>query len=96
MNSAEGDQKQSKNVITFQTSVDKFIALMVDEIIGLKSILTENIHHEHSSQTEELNIHLLFPTVAVLTGGEIIHLLDVTYLDKTEHIPDEFGDLEFF
>ena len=32
----------------------------------------------------------------VLTGGEIIHLLDVTYLDKTEHIPDEFGDLEFF
>ena len=47
------------------------------------------------------NIGLLFPTVALMpskcgVSKELIHILDSTYLDKTEPIIEEAGELELF
>lgn len=91
------NQGEAQNIVTFQTSMTKKIAVVVDEIIGMKSVKSTNLHKpsmNHHNQYQ--NVHLLFPMVAILDDGSMLHILDSTYLDKTEPIAQESGGLELF
>lgn len=86
-------------LISVQTDVSNILAVVVDEIIGMKSIHSEQIHpHQgHLNNTRD-NVNLLFPMVAVTNNkdGDLIHILDSTYIDKLEPITEDAGDLELF
>lgn len=91
------DQQDLLTIITFQTEMEKSIAVVVDRIVGMKTIA----HDQIKSQCKHLNnnqrnINLLFPMIAVMNDGGMVQLLDTTYLDKLEPIQEEAGDLEFF
>jgi len=85
-------------VISFQTNMSTVFGVVVDEIIGMKKVSEDQlITHSSSLNNSNANINLLFPMVALLEDGEMIHLLDSTYLDKTEQVlEEETGDLELF
>lgn len=84
-------------VISFQTDMSNLYAVIVDQIIGLKRLPKESLlAHPGHLNNQHANINLLFPMVAILESGQMIHLLDSTYLEKTEPIKEEAGDLEFF
>ena len=92
-------QDEFLTLISVQTDVSKLLAVVVDEIIGMKSITSEQLHaHQGNLNNSRDNVNLLFPMVAVLDdkGGELIHILDSTYIDKLEPIAEDAGDLEFF
>ena len=84
-------------LISFQTDMSNMFAVVVDQIIGMKRLPQDRLmqHPAHTNNSRD-NINLLFPMVAMLDDGKMIHLLDSTYLDKTEPIQEEAGDLEFF
>lgn len=91
------NQSSTKNVITFQTSLTKKFAVIVDEIIGMKSIKLGNIKKANTNLHNQIqNLNLLFPMVALMDDGSIFHILDSTYLDKIEPITQDSGDLELF
>jgi len=90
-------------LVTFNIGADTTIAVVVDEIVGLQRVLTSAIHKNDEIHDHRLNnIGLLFPMVAVVPcisnsgNTELIHLIDSTYLNKTEPIVEESGELEFF
>lgn len=84
-------------LISFQTEMSKIIAVVVDEIVGMKRINTDQIvPHNKNINNKQQNIDLLFPTIAVMDDGDLIHLLDSTYLDKTDPIEEDAGELELF
>lgn len=94
---------QELTLITFNTGAKYNIALLVDEIIGMQSILVDSIQKNDSFLDARAdNIGLLFPTVVIVNKlkchaeTELIHLLDSTYLDKTEPVSDDSGELELF
>ncbi len=90
-------QSELLTLISFKTDVSKTIAVVVDEIIGMQRVSNECIQKNDHLMIESIgNIDLLFPMVAVLGDNELIHLLDSTYLDKTEPIAEDSGELEFF
>jgi chemotaxis signal transduction protein len=89
-------------LIIFNTGGVNSIAVVVDEIIGMKRIDSQLIqkNEEHFSKRAN-NIGLLFPTVALMPcekgiNDELIHILDTTYLDKSEAIQEDAGELELF
>ena len=97
MQSAEQDHIQSKYLITFETGGDRRLALLVDDIEGLKRISNESIEHFSGTISHQLNMHLLFPLIGKLGDGTVIHLMDATYLEKIEPISDDDGgELEMF
>lgn len=86
-----------KNVIVFQTKIEQQVALIVDNIIGLKSIRHADISKSSDNfNNHQQNINLLFPNIAKMDDGSLIYLMDATYLENTQPIPEESGDLEFF
>lgn len=94
---AEPNHSERLMAISFQTGVVQRFAVIVDEILGMKSIGADAMQKTDSrlsSRTD--NIHLLFPAVAMLGQNELIHLMDATYLEKLEPIVEEAGELELF
>jgi len=90
-------ESECLTVISFQTEMAKTIAMVVDHIDGMKTIRQEQLCSQNANLNNARdNINLLFPMVAVMEDGRLIHLLDSTYLDKLEPISEEAGDLEFF
>lgn len=84
-------------LISFKTDMSKTIAVVVDEIIGLQRVSMSAIQkNDHLIGEGNRNIDLLFPQVANIGSGELIHLLDSTYLDKTEPLVEESSELELF
>mgnify|MGYP000442260273 CR=1 FL=1 len=84
-------------LISFKTDVSKTIAVVVDEIIGLQRLAIDSIHKNDLPINDGVgNINLLFPMIAKQGRGEFIHLLDSTYLDRTEPLVEESSELEFF
>jgi hypothetical protein len=73
-------------------------AVLVDEILGMKVVHDAQITQQSSNlRNRHQNIHLLFPQVAILDDKSMIHLMDSTYVEKTEPVEEECsGDLEFF
>ncbi len=97
MSSATEDHIKSKNIVTFQTGMEHNIALVVDIIEGLEAIQTDSIGKNSIKTSHLMNMNLLFPSIGKLENGEIIHILDATYLDKIEPIAEEdSGGLELF
>jgi chemotaxis signal transduction protein len=92
-----GEESGPHHIITFQTSLTKKLAVVVDEIIGMKSIDMDKLQKPDASASNQFqNINLLFPMVTVMDDGSIIHIMDSTYLEKLDPIAEESGDLEFF
>ena len=90
-------QTEFLTLISFKTSISKTIAVVVDEIVGLLSDSVGSIQkNDHLLSVNEGNIDLLFPMIAKIGKGEFIHLLDSTYLDKTEPLVEESSELELF
>ncbi len=93
------DEKEPEvlTLVSFQTDISNLFAVVVDQIVGLKRLPKGSVqpHPGHMTNTHE-NINLLFPMVAILEDGMMIHLLDSTYLNKTEPVLEEAGDLELF
>jgi len=94
---SEGEPDEVMTMISFQTDMSNMYAVVVDQIVGLKYLPKEcaSPHPGHLNNTHA-NINLLFPMIAILDDGMMIHLLDSTYLEKTEPIEEEAGDLELF
>lgn len=102
---AEREKEDKMTLITFNTGTEKRLAVVVDEIIGMKSITMDQIRkNDKSLGNRQQNIDLLFPMIAVMNDGRrqankddgLIHLLDSTYLEKHEPIIEDSGELEFF
>lgn len=94
---AELNQAVRLTAITFQTGVAQRFAVIVDEILGMKSIGADAMQKTDSRLSSQTNnIHLLFPAMAVLGQNELIHLMDATYLEKLEPIGEDAGELELF
>jgi len=96
-------QGELLTLISFNTGASNSIAVVVDEIIGMQRVNSDCIQKNSKlfeQRTE--NVGLLFPTVAVIDSKvgaakeELIHLLDSTYLEKTEPIIEDSGELELF
>jgi len=90
-------------LVTFNIGADTVIAVVVDEILGLQRVLSSCIQKNAEFYEHRLNnIGLLFPMVAnvpcldIPGNNELIHLIDSTYLNKTEPIVEESGELELF
>lgn len=86
-------------LISVQTDMSNVLAIVVDEIIGMKHIAQAQMHGHHEQLNNRRdNVNLLFPMVAVMDdkGGDLIHILDSTYIDKLEPITEDAGDLELF
>jgi len=102
----EREKTNHMTLISFNTGVKSRLAVVVDEIIGMKKITNNCIKkNDKSLSNHKNNIDLLFPMIAVMDagsqGGEsqndsLIHLLDATYLEKHEPIIDDSGELELF
>ncbi len=93
----EPQASEQLTAISFQTGVEQRFAVIVDDIIGMKSIDSSVMQKTQVRFNRQLdNIHLLFPVVAVLGQNELIHLMDATYLEKLEPIAEQAGELEFF
>ena len=89
-------------LVSFNTGGSNSIAVVVDEIIGMRRIEASVIHKndKHFDKRAD-NVGLLFPTVALLPEesshrNNLIHILDSTYLDKMQPILEEAGELELF
>lgn len=94
---SEADSDALMTLISFQTDVSNLYAVIVDEISGLKRLPKDKLkpHPGHLNNQKD-NINLLFPMVAILDDGTMVHILDSTYLEKTEPIAEDAGDLELF
>lgn len=93
----EQEAAEQLTAISFQTGVAQRFAVIVDEIIGMKSIDASAMQKTQVRFSRQVdNIHLLFPVVAVLGQNELIHLMDATYLEKLEPIVEQAGELELF
>lgn len=86
------------SVITFQTNMEMLVGIVVDQVIGMKRVETQKMTAQAKNlNNAQHNTNLLFPMVATLGAGDMIHLLDPTYLEKTEPIKaEDCGDLELF
>lgn len=102
---ADREKADRITLITFNTGAGIRLAVVVDEIIGMKSITNDLIRkNDKSLANGQDNIDLLFPMIAVLHDGRnkqnsddgLIHILDSTYLQKHEPIIEDSGELELF
>ena len=93
---------QHLTMVSFNTGGKNSIAVVVDEIVGMQRIDDNSIRkNEKHFENRAANIGLLFPTVAMMpshfgAGDELIHILDSTYLEKTEKVHEDAGELELF
>lgn len=102
----EREKTEQMTLISFNTGAKNRLAVVVDEIIGMKRVTSDCIRkNDKSLNNRKNNIDLLFPMVAVMTDGVrngnqkddgLIHLLDSTYLEKHEPIIEDAGELELF
>lgn len=86
-----------QHIISFQTSMAKTYAVIVDHIDGLKSFSDGNMfvgNKNLANQYQNLNLNLLFPKIAIDEQSIIYHILDTTYLDKLDPIAEQSGELE--
>tara|TARA_R110002167_G_scaffold365832_2_gene591565 strand:+ start:636 stop:1142 length:507 start_codon:yes stop_codon:yes gene_type:complete len=100
------EKTEQMALISFNTGVEKRLAVIVDDIIGMKSVASDCIRkNDKLLNNRKANIDLLFPLIAVMNDGcrngnlddGIIHLLDSTYLEKHEPIVlEDSGELELF
>jgi chemotaxis signal transduction protein len=100
------DETEKMTIVSFNTGGKNSLAVVVDEIIGMKSIENDCIKkNDKSLSNRKNNIDLLFPVVAIMNQGYqtdtsyddgLIHLLDATYLEKHLPIIDDSGELELF
>jgi chemotaxis signal transduction protein len=100
------DKTDKMTLVSFNTGGKNSLAVVVDEIIGMKCIENDCIRkNDQSLGNRKNNIDLLFPMIAVMNQGfqtdisnddGLIHLLDATYLEKHEPIIDDSGELELF
>ncbi len=104
---SEREKTEHMTLISFNTGVESRLAVIVDEIIGMKSIGMDQIQkNDKSLSNRKNNIDLLFPMIAVMNSDlpktvsnqkdDLIHLLDATYLEKHEPIIEDSGELELF
>lgn len=94
---AERYATERLTAISFQTGLEQKFAVIVDEILGMKSIGLDAMQKSDPRLSTQIdNIHLLFPAVAVLGEVDLVHLMDATYLEKLEPIQEEAGELEMF
>lgn len=102
---ADREKTDKMTLITFNTGAGIRLAVVVDEIIGMKTITNDLIRkNDNSLSNRQNNIDLLFPMIAVMNDGRnkqnsedsLIHLLDSTYLEKHEPIIEDSGELELF
>ena len=102
----EREKSDYMTLISFNTGAEKRLTVIVDEIIGMKSIASDCIRkNDKLLDNRKANIDLLFPLIAVMNDSNpnntvddgLIHLLDSTYLEKHEPILiEDSGELELF
>ena len=84
-------------IITFRTGVHQRIGILIDKIIGFEKIDDDQICKSNNNlQNKQKNINLLLPLVARRSDGSLLHILDVSYLEKVEEIAEEASELELF
>lgn len=92
-----GSAASVHNIITFQTSMSRCLAVLVDEILGMESLNPNSIQHANNNlRNQQTNLNLLFPSIAILKDQSLLHIMDSTYLDKLEAIAEDSGELELF
>ncbi len=96
-------ETEKLTLVTFNTGAKNSIAVVVDQIVGMQRLDDESIvRNEKIYDQREKNIGLLFPTIAKVKKGlggnslGLIHLIDSTYLEKTEPLIEDSGELELF
>lgn len=94
----ESEQSSDElTLISFKTHASETIAVVVDEIIGIQRVTNECIEKNSYLLSHRMkNIDLLFPTIAKIEPGFLVHLLDSTYLEKTEPVVNQSDALELF
>ncbi|MCW8929577.1 MAG: chemotaxis protein CheW [Gammaproteobacteria bacterium] len=96
MNNYAISENDNKRMIVFHTSMGEYLVILVDEIIGFRTILQESMV-KHELKNTQMNMNLLLPMVAKGEDRSLIMIIDTTYIDKIEPIAEEdSGDLEFF
>lgn len=96
MNSFSATGDELKRMIVFHTSLEDFLGILVDEIIGFRTILQDEMV-KHDLKNTRMNMNLLLPRVAKSEDNSLIMIIDTTYIDKIEPIVEEdSGGLEFF
>lgn len=85
------------NVITFKTGMNRQLAILVDEILGMEGLNSSSLQKANSNlHNQQDNLNLLFPMIASLKDNSLIHIMDSTYLDNLKPVDDDSGGLELF
>lgn len=85
------------HIITFQTSMTRRLAILVDDILGMESLNLDATKKANSNlHNQQSNLNLLFPTVAIIKDKSLLHIMDSTYLDNLEPVAEDSGGLELF
>tara|TARA_B100001063_G_C16604670_1_gene472607 strand:+ start:229 stop:732 length:504 start_codon:yes stop_codon:yes gene_type:complete len=102
---SEREKSDLMTLISFNTGAKNQLAVVVDEIVGMKRVTQDCIQKNNKSLgNRKDNIDLLFPMVAIMPNSvespsnnhDLIHLLDSTYLEKHQPILEDAGELELF
>ena len=105
---SEREKTDFMTLITFNTGAKNRLAVVVDEIVGMKRVTEECIQKNNKLLgNRKDNIDLLFPMIAIMpnssntqgqgsNNSDLIHLLDSTYLEKHQPILEDSGELELF
>jgi chemotaxis signal transduction protein len=85
------------NVITFKTGMNRQLAILVDDILGMEGLNSNSLQKANSNlHNQQDNLNLLFPMIATLKDQSLIHIMDSTYLDNLKPVDDDSGGLELF
>jgi chemotaxis signal transduction protein len=85
------------NIITFQTSMTRQLAILVDDIIGMEGLNLSTLQKANNNlHNQQSNLNLLFPMIAILKDKSLLHIMDSTYLDNLKPIDEDSGGLELF
>jgi len=96
MNSFSPKGIENKRMIVFHTGMGNHLAILVDEIMGFRTI-QQDAMVKHELKNNRMNMNLLLPMVAKSEDKSLIMIIDTTYIDIIEPIVEEdSGGLEFF
>ncbi len=85
------------NVITFKTGMNRQLAILVDDILGMEGLNSSSLQKANSNlHNQQDNLNLLFPMIATLKDQSLIHIMDSTYLDNLKPVDEDSGGLELF
>lgn len=102
---SEREKSDFMTLISFNTGAKNHLAVVVDEIVGMKRVTQDCIQKNNKLLgNRKDNIDLLFPMIAIMPSSvqspsdnkDLIHLLDSTYLEKHQPILEDAGELELF